>query len=120
MLTYEPCSDIPALDLLLTSFVNVHNFYNTMYEALDSVQNGLDSIIENVGCHHLRASYTLYSNRFSAELLSLTNIIPGRCNFLESKCRIARYIPQNSWRLLHDSDCCCCWILVFCSRCRCS
>ncbi|KAH7384745.1 glycosyl hydrolase family 71-domain-containing protein [Cadophora sp. MPI-SDFR-AT-0126] len=41
-------TDIPALDLLLTSFVNVHNFSHTMYEALDSVQNGLDSIIENV------------------------------------------------------------------------
>lgn len=50
-------TDIPALDLLLTSFSNIHNFYNTMYESLDSVESDLSLLIEDVSLAWICATH---------------------------------------------------------------
>jgi hypothetical protein len=41
-------TDYAALDFLLTSFVNIHNFYNTMYQSLTDVQADLTLKIEEI------------------------------------------------------------------------
>lgn len=63
-------TDYPALDLLLTSFVNIHNFYNTMYESLDGVESDLTLIIESVSCHPLLSS-TMMNRQANMNVLRL-------------------------------------------------